>query len=150
MNIRKATIEDIDEGYPMLSEFYTCAFEDMGLPFKPKYAKGITAKLIEEHIVLVAEGDEGLCGCIGLSIQSYEFNEGEKMLYEMFWYVKPNSPPTIALKLIRKAEEIGKELGAKYMCLSSLGNRRDETIGRFYRKLGWKHFETTYIKTLGE
>lgn len=68
---------------------------------------------------------------------------------EHYWYIAPERRGgTGAVKLIQAAQEWALQKGCQYLLMSAsrLASPMHDKVCRLYEKLGFEHFETTYIK----
>jgi len=151
MIIRKAELGDIARGIEMVRAFYSSAFKEMDLAFDEKEADKLCQILVKDNLAIVAIDKDKVIGAIAGMITPYIFDPGARMFQETVWYVDEsyrNGP--LPIRLIHSAEDYCKEHNIRYCLMASLGNRRDESLAKLYGRRGYKHFETTYIKTIGE
>ena len=71
--------------------------------------------------------------------------------HEVLWYVrKPYRQSMYGMVLFDKACESLKARGVKNIMTSHLANKVGERMGRIYKRLGFKEFETHYIKRIDD
>lgn len=100
--------------------------------------------------LLVLQSKEGRpLGLMGVMATSSPIGNGW-LLYEHYWYIVPEHRGQGALKLLKAAEEWGRDRGCEKFSItaSKLANRSHDRICRLYERLGFKHFETVFIKDL--
>ena len=149
--IKKVEEKDIDAGIEMVKEFYLKAFKEQNLAFKYKDVKKLCEIIARKNISFIAYDGKKAVGSIGGFIIPHVFDSDEKMFNEVFWYVREEyRKSSLGIRLMKAIEEYCKNNKIKYCLMASLGNRRDDALCKLYSKRGYKHFETVYIKTIGE
>ena len=148
--IRRAIIDDEPVIFEMVKKFYTKAFGEFNIEFNKETAHKLGLGLIEDHLALVYCDEDKVIGCIGGFITPSQFDPKTKVFNEVLWYVDEDYRRTRApLLLFNAVENYCKDNEIKHMIMASLGNRRDESLAKFYDRRGYVHFETTYIKSIG-
>jgi len=148
--IRRAIISDEPMVFEMVRKFYNKAFSEFNVEFKEETAHNIGSELIKNHLVFVACDGDKVIGCIGGFITPSQFDAGSNMFQETLWYIdEAYRTSRDSLRLFSAVEDHCKDNGITHIIMASLGNRRDESLARFYDRRGYTHFETTYIKSIG-
>jgi len=151
MIIRKATKDDLAQCIPMISDFYTKTFKDMNMSWDDSTAGIIADMIIDKHLFLVADNDGEVIGGIAGFIQPCMMDTKDLQFSEVSWFVKPeHRSVSVSMRLMKEVETYCKDNGIKYMMMGNLGNHRDEGLKAFYERKGYVHFETTYIKRIGD
>lgn len=93
-------------------------------------------------VVLVSEGESGPTGMIAMLSYEHPFS-GEMTAFEVVWWVNPESRGD-GIRLLRAAEEWGKQKGAKKMNMVAPNDR----VGALYARLGYVPVETSFQRSL--
>lgn len=74
----------------------------------------------------------------------------QKMCQERYWFVSGKNRGRGTLMLLRAVKKWAKEKGCSHrlMTASCLASQMHDKLCRFYERLGFKKFETTYIEEL--
>jgi hypothetical protein len=78
-----------------------------------------------------------------------DFNTGDPVAMEMFWFADPADRSIENLRLLRRFEEWAAAAGAKRVCMVHLKSINAERLERYYEKRGYVPLETYYWKDLG-
>lgn len=99
------------------------------------YAKSLQEILDAENSIVVT-GDG--CHCVAMLVPSlYDSRETIARVFSTWGRG--------GLRCFREVERIAKERGARYMIADQMYDKR---IGSFYRRIGMREADTTYIKEL--
>ena len=139
------TEEELIQLHAILSEFYKL------MPYKKKEIKAEPwasrwMNLIESGFgkVLALVEDGVYKGGIGLvTVNSLE--DGSQVTQEAFWYVDAKSRGG-GIRLYKAAEEYVKSIGSERFMMIHLENSMPDKVRSFYKRMGFKKTETTYIK----
>lgn len=94
--------------------------------------------------VLVSEEEGKLTGLVGFILYPHFFT-GEMTGIELMWWVEPEYRQSMTgIVLIRAAQRIAKEMGAKKMQFTA----PTPEVGRAYEALGYRQVEIGYQKAL--
>lgn len=115
-----------------------------------KHWLGAVGGLVQNGIAdcLVLYHDQKICGAL---IWSYfpDLVSGELCATEALWYVKPkNRGDKGTLLLLDMMEKKAKDKGVKTLSMVSMACLRDNALGAFYERRGFKKAETVYSKVL--
>jgi len=74
----------------------------------------------------------------------------QKMANEHYFFVIPEKRGLASMKLLRKAEVLAKEKGCTHFIMnaSNLASTLHDKVCDFYKRLGMKKFETSFIKEI--
>lgn len=115
-----------------------------------KFEEDIVSMIGSDHadvLVLRSKGDRllGLMGLLSISCSL----EDSYSATEHYWYILPEHRGQ-GIKMIGAAQAWAKEKGCKRLMMnaSRLAGRDHDKVCRLYERLGFDHFETTYIKEL--
>lgn len=110
----------------------------------PKTTAALCQQVLESGKILVAEEDGNVIGVLGFIVFPHYFS-GERTAGELIWYVEPEYRQSFtALALLRKAQSLAREMGAKRMQFTA----PTEEVGKAYESLGYHKVEVTYQKCL--
>lgn len=143
--IRLAEEKDIPVLLRMGKEFFDASGYDKETDFNKKDTTEIFMQLIEAGTMLT----DGEGGAIGFVVFSMFMNKSYLVAQELFWWVdKDKRSSKLGLNLLKGAEEIAKELGARSMLMISLEELNGDKVNRLYKSLGYKRRETTFMRSL--
>lgn len=142
MNVRPATIDDLDWVLEQAKEFSKFYGTKKSL-IDDSYARTGLAGVIENGVMLIAEGKEHRMGFIAGLIVDHPYNPKIRLLYEMLWWVsEPFRKTKAGYALLKRFIEIGKE-EADWVTLCSLNV---SPIGdRILERFGFKMIERNYL-----
>lgn len=95
--------------------------------------------------IFLAEREDEIVGMIGV-IATHHPHSGDKVMSELFWYVRPAARGTAGLgvRLLRTAEAWAKCNGIT----KSLVVAPNEEVERLYQRMNYQRLEVQYIRTL--
>ncbi|KKN24646.1 hypothetical protein LCGC14_0892720 [marine sediment metagenome] len=140
--IREANLADIPRLVEMGRQFIAESTYKQHLPENPKQLHVLAEQIISnpKGAILVSESEGKLTGMLALITYPHPFS-GELVAGEVFWWVDPEARKgRTGLKLMRRAEKVAIELGAKKMQMVA----PTERIARLYERLGYEKVESTY------
>ena len=140
--IREAKLVDVTQLVEMGRRFIAESTYKQYLLENPKQLRVLAEQIISNPngVILVSEAEGKLTGMLALITFPHPFS-GELVAGEVFWWVAPEAREgRTGLKLMRKAEKIAVELGARKMQMVA----PTERIARLYERLGYKKVESTY------
>lgn len=147
MNIRIATVGDIEQITPHLREFYAETPYSMEFAFHEESVEGLVANLIKEtsRDCIVAEYEDKIVGVIGLCAVPMFFNLNIHVASELFlWVGEKYRKAGVAKLLIDEAEQWAVHVGCHFCDLALLkGSPRIES---FYKAQGYTELESHYFK----
>lgn len=151
MKVRRATIDDIDEMVELGRGFWeqTKYYKD-GIEYDPIQCAHLTKFLIEnDGIVQIAVEDEKIVGLFLAMVNPIIFNPGFKSATEVVYYVHPDYRKGGAgIRLLRQAENVGRQIGLKYLNMVHLDSVDPDRPEALYRKLDYVLNETVFTKEL--
>jgi len=100
------------------------------------------SQLIGLDGLLVAERQGKIIGMLGFIVFPH-FLSGETVAGEVFWWVEPDFRGE-GVKLLREAEKLAKERGAKRMQMIA----PNDHVGQFYQHVGYNFVESTFQRSL--
>lgn len=144
--VKMLAISELPELAKLGPQFY----EESGLPgkFVPEYWVGKWASLIRSGVgfVLGLFKDGLIVGGFG-AIVSEDFNNGDLVAAECFWFVnKEHRGPGFGL--MRAYEREARRRGAKRASMIHLQGLQPERLSELYQRCGYRKTETAYIKEL--
>ncbi len=147
--IRDATEDDIPEILVMGRKFFDLA----GWPEIAEWDDAsVTATLnhligSDDGVLLVVEHD-GIVGMAGALLYPFYFNAKHRTGQELFWWAESGARGREALALFDALEDRAREQGAMSFAMITVEGLRSETLGRYYRRRGYRAAENTFIKSL--
>lgn len=86
---------------------------------------------------------------VGLVNDTHPIFKGYRLVSEIFWFVEPTHRKSLlAIKLLHLYEDWAKRVGAKFVTLAHFNNEVGDRVSNLYRRLGYEHIETSYMKEL--
>jgi GNAT superfamily N-acetyltransferase len=144
--IRFCTPEDL----PVVADIGKLFFEEGKLPGKlipDVFVRTWTSFLASgTGGILLLENDGLPIGMLGF-LKYPDINDGETVMSETFWYVKPDQRGG-GIRLLRKFEETAREQGAKRVMMAHLKSLMPEELAHLYVRRGYQPTETNYLKVL--
>lgn len=149
MNLAIKQIEPHD--VPSLVHGAKMFFDEFNLPGEFNKESFILSwqKLLrmESGIILaLCKPDGKVMAAIG-SVVNFDFNTGEKIAVEMFYYALPDARGK-ALRLLPAIEEAAKGRGCKRNWMLCLENERADGMKKFYERGGYVPKERLFMKEL--
>ena len=154
MKVRKATnvIDDIEELKLLALKWKEeCKGEGFGIELVPQIHYSDLAGLIEKDdadLLLLMKRNK-VVGYMG--IFSFDSPLGnQRIAEEHYWFVSDNKRGHGTMLLIRAARQWAKQHGCSHIIFnaSCLASDMHDRLCRFYEKIGFRKFETSYIKEL--
>ena len=143
--IRLALLDDIPELLRMGRSF----FNDSGYSHIAEYNEETTAQTLE---ILINGGTlltDGKTGMIGFLVFPMFMDKNCIVAQELFWWVdKENRKSKLGIELLKEAEFLAKEKGAKSMIMLSLSSLDGEKVNDLYESLGYTKRESNYMRVL--
>ena len=104
---------------------------------------------IQNHLCYLAENEGKIIGCLAGVLTQHHFNYDFKFFQEAMWYVKKEfRGKGVASALLKAVEDECRALKCKKISVGITDNMKPEIIARVYRQMGFKLFETHYIKDI--
>lgn len=148
--IRQATLDDLDNTdlYVLATRF----FAESQIPgtFIPSVFRAYWREFISKNtgVIFLVIQDNEICGAIG-GVSSPDICNGQIVVQEMFWFVKPLARGKVSsLKLYDALERWSKAIGAVRLQMSCIGNMHTAQVRKFYERKGLKAKEISFFKTL--
>jgi hypothetical protein len=108
------------------------------------FADALSRIVMMEQVYIIGAVDEGkLVGMIGMAYMPHTWNPKILHAEEIFWWAAPDAPVTTSMRLLKKAKEHAKEMGANMITFRALTSSPAKT-GDVYKRMGLKEIETTY------
>jgi len=150
MKVTKAKTEDIRGLIPVAVEWRkTCNGKGFGIDLVLETHLSDLAGLIERDdadLLLLSNDKDEIVGYMGLICFSSPVGN-QKIAEEHYWFVAGRSRGRGTMLLIRKAKEWAKEKGCSHIIFnaSNLASNMHDKICVFYKKIGLRKFETSFI-----
>jgi Acetyltransferase (GNAT) family len=146
MSIREALSSDLDRigelGSQSLKDGpYAGIIDD-----NPAQGRKFAEWMLVNGKILLAEEQDRVIGILGFVKADHHFS-GQPYAAELMWYVEAESRPKYpftTIALIRAAERIAREMGARNMVFTA----PNEHVESLYKLCGYKKLETAYKKEL--
>lgn len=149
MRIFKADESNLFDWLPLAIEFYNEGFDGYKWGFVENDAKLTYMLFIQNHLCFMAEVDGEIVGCMAGVITQHHFNYGFIYYQEAMWYVKPDfRGKGVASALLKATEGECRQLGCQKISVGISQSVLPEKLDRVYRQMGFKLFETHYIKDI--
>lgn len=152
MKVFKAKIEDIEKLRPVAIEWKdSCNGKEFSLEMNLEVHLSDLAGLIEKadtDLFLLLKEDE-VVGYMGV----ISFNSpigSQRIAEEHMWFVSRNNKGRGIMLLIRAVSRWAKEHGCSHIIYnaSCLASGMHDRLYEFYEKIGFKKFETSFIKEI--
>lgn len=142
--IRLATYEDLPVLGRMGEEFFNASGHGDHTEYSPDDMEE-TFKQVIDSGGLLTDGEHGM---IGILVFPIYYNKDFLFSQELFWWVDECKRGTgLAIRLMKAAEELAKEKGAKAMTMISV-SFLGESVDNMYEKMGYKKCETSFMRVL--
>jgi len=117
MKIRRGRLDDVPALVELCKE-YLSADALAAIPFSSQGVKGLLVSLISGGgVVVVADTDDGLVGYAVAAVIPFPFNPKITVISEISVYAKD---PKVRDQLDKKAQQVGKQLGAMAVCSADI------------------------------
>jgi RimJ/RimL family protein N-acetyltransferase len=138
MGVRKATILDMAWIFVELGNFDK--FSKYGLFEDNSYTRKLFLEMVNGHVFFVTDEKDGF---IAGTISAHPYNPNKTVLYENFWWVKPEARgKKSGLELLNAFTEHGKKI-ADYVVMTL---EHDSPVNdRCLLSRGYKKAETNYL-----
>jgi len=137
--IREANYFDIPKIVRLAEEFAEESKVREVVGFDKEAIKTLATNLINDDNGIVLVGQDSLLAGI---VSPHPFNPEVKVFIEFMWRAKDKE----GLALLKEAEKLAKEKGAKLSTMMGLSSMPD--ITKLYNRLGYVQTETTFVKEL--
>lgn len=143
--IRFAEPKDI----PQIAELVTEWAEQYGLNHDLDSITNSLAFIISQGVAIVVEERGTIKGTLLGLVHPALFNKEILQFQEIMLYVLPKyRTEGIGRELMRGLDNIAKENGINQLSMVAPMGVKPEKLDKFYNRLGYKKFETTYIKEI--
>ena len=148
--------EDIDIITLMGRHFYNySAFKDYGLNFDfdsfRDFVRNVYDMTLKDTAVILVAVDNptaSVVGSIGGILVPWMLDQSQVIMAELWWWMEPDHRGGTGIKLVKTLEKEAQELGAQFMSMVTLGNRREDTLQQLYERMGYRHLEQYHLKGL--
>lgn len=147
------SIDDIEDLMPVALEWKkTCNGSQFGIDLLPVVHFADLASLVERDdadLFLLLNEKNKVIGYMGITSFNSPLGD-QKIVQEHYWYVSGNNRGHGTMLLIRAAKEWAKEHGCSHIIFnaSNLASGMHDKLCKFYERIGFKKFETSYIKEI--
>jgi GNAT superfamily N-acetyltransferase len=149
VTVRRATAEDLDRYLPLAAAFHNASPVHSALPFDYEgftnfYLSGIDNPNMG---IWVAEEDGRVMGITGACCYPMYFSPTNRVVQELWWYLKPEARGNGVGKQMYDAIELWtKEQGATALFMIALEDERSPKMLSLYLRQGFKPMERTFFK----
>lgn len=148
MQVRPATPDDVPAVVAMAERFYPTTSYAAWAEFDPATVEALAANLAENHVMLLAEDTDGICGMVGLFVAPFMFNAGSVAAYEVVWWVNPEAQGRGAGKaLLAAIEPACKARGVDAIQMVHLASSPPQAA-EIYARMGYAHTESSWTKVV--
>ena len=146
--IRPATEADIPAIVEMSRRFYVTTSYSAFAAMDDDTVAALSAWLINDGVLLVADAGNGPMGMVGLAITPFMFNRDVTTAHEVIWWVSPEAQGAgVGRQLLEAVAPACKAKGAIAVQMMHLANSPPQA-GELYRRLGYDLSEVSYTKEL--
>lgn len=150
MIIRNAKDTDVEGLVDLIMLFYAEGLNVSGLRFDRESLRSTVKTVIDKHIFIVAENENGLQGCIAALFANSIFDHSQKIVEEKIWFIKREYRGSgAAIKLFKALEVTAKTIGAEVIIMAHMTSIMPDKVKKIYNSFGYKHAESHYIKLIG-
>jgi len=133
----------------LAKEFYAEGFDEYQWGFNDEHARTTYKLFIANHLCYIAEVNGEPVGCLAGVITQHHFNYYHLYFQESMWFIKkPFRGKGVATQLLDAVVKECLERKCNSVIVGHTANVMPKLIERFYKQLGFKLFETHYIKDL--
>lgn len=149
VNVYKADLSHVEIWLKLAKEFYAEGFDEWQWGFNDDHARATYTLFIQNHLCYIAELNGEAVGCLAGVITQHHFNYHHLYFQESMWYIKSeHRSKGIASELLRYVTQECYDRKCNNIIVGHTANVMPEHMKRFYQQLGFKLFETHYIKDL--
>lgn len=149
--VRRAHLDDVPEMVELGEGFWlqTKYYAD-GIEYSPEDVAHMFSFIIDnDGIAQIAVADGKIVGFLMAIVTPFLFNAEYKSAAEIAYYVHPDYRKGGAgIRLIRQAENVGRQLGLKYLNMVHMDDVNPERPDAVYKKLDYTLNETVFTKEL--
>ena len=148
MNVRQATVADLDVYTDMLAEFHAASPMVDVAEYDPVKIRAFLSTSLENDEILLLVGEMngeivGIASCVIYPLYFSQSTVGQ----ELWWFLTPKARGSGIGKMMFKAMETwSKEKGATALFMIALEDERATAMEKVYFRAGFKPLERTFIK----
>ncbi len=145
--IRRATSDDLPRIVEMGSHFIQASRYREIIVESPHNMEQTVQWLLasEDNTIFVAAIDGRVQGMLGLATSNHPLS-GQRVAYEMFWWVEPAHRGRVGFRLLSAAEHWARASGCHDLHVVA----PTPDVERLYDRLGYTRVEVSYAKRLSE
>lgn len=148
VEIRPATVDDVDGIVEMARKFYETTDYASLCPMEDIQAAGLACLLIDSGVMIVVERDGELIGMAGLHIEPFTFNPTITMATELVYWLNPEARGgMIAAHLLEAITEECKASGCDVIRMMTLRTSPPQAAA-LYDRYGYTPSENVFTKRL--
>lgn len=153
IDIRPALYSDVPKLIPMAKDFFDESkwAEVFGFTEREDDTMRFLAGMVrsDEHGFFVAANGSGPVGFMIVGVRPWVMHFGEKIGYEMFYYMdKAHRRGAVSRRLVKAYEEWAREQGAHVVEFGVTDRMRGDKMEKFLHRLGYSPELKSYIKKL--
>ena len=133
-----------DDIIELTKMFFDEALKEYGLECKKEDIQSVIEICKKSGFLLIE--DDKCCGVIG-GIITQHLGGSAKAFQEVIWYVKPEYR-RYGISLYLEMEHWCKENGVENIIMVCMHSSKKDKLSAFYERLGFKAFETQFIKKI--
>lgn len=146
VNLRPATIEDLNAVYEMAHGFTGSDLSSLGLSFNSEKLNANLKLMIEKKAALVlTHSFDGIIGLVAGLVENSGVSQ-DIFFNAFIFYVKPKYRQ-YTVKFIRLLEQYLKKTPATHFVISN-PSYAPMSMNRFFKMMGFKELERDYIKAI--
>jgi len=133
-----------DDVITIINNFYAEALSAFSRVISIPALEATIQKYKEDSFLLIIDNK---CEGIIAGTRANSPLNNDKVYQEMIWYINKKSRHLGVLMMI-KVEAVLKEKGYTQLIMALIHGSKEDKLGRFYERNGFKPFETHYLKNL--
>lgn len=150
--IRFATTDDMVWLLEMLYQFHEES-PYKHIPLNEGYVKGYLSGILEadknQTILLIAETEDGIRAGFLAATKTVFHLTGTPIAAELAWWVEAPFRGTPAANKLKEAFEYwASVVGCKSIQMCTMTNQYHDILGRYYKRNGYTHAETSFLKEI--
>ena len=146
--IRRAGVTDAPSILAMGARFFASTHYTSFASYDEDSALALIEAMTESGVLLVAEHEGVLVGCVGLMVVPFLFDQSKKVAAEVLWYVTPEAQGAgLGKALLAAVEPACRDSGAVAIQMIHLESSPPQA-GALYERAGYALKEHSYMKGL--
>lgn len=146
--IRRASSADAPVILAMGARFFATTHYTAFASYDDNSALALIEAMTESGVLLVAEQDGVLVGCVGLMVCPFLFDQSKRVAAEVLWYVTPEAQGAgMGKALLAAVEPACRDAGCVAVQMIHLESSPPQA-GAMYERAGYALKERSYMKGL--